>query len=125
MFPTVGAVYGAKSSLSRDMLGPGPTELRRGATGIIYQVNSLIVLKVPTIDGREDFVKENHIYDILSQQPRPELVMSFLRFDNGNFLEYMPGFSLSERLQRQVVRAPTTRRILSIRSLEPLLVRKT
>jgi len=83
--------------LLRDM--PTLIELRRGATSIVYKVNSLIVVKCPTIEGHTDFVKENRIFDILAQHPPClELVASFLRFENGNFLEYMPGFSLSERL---------------------------
>jgi atypical protein kinase C zeta type len=76
-------------------------ELRRRATGIVYKVNSLIVIKCPTIKGYKDFVKKNQIFNILTRHPPcPKLMASFLRFDNGNFLEYMPGFSLSERLQR-------------------------
>jgi atypical protein kinase C zeta type len=81
--------------------------LRRGATGIIYRVNSLIVVKCPTVEGHKDFIKENQIFDILTQHPPcPELVVSFLRLEKGNFLEYMPGFSLSERLQRRQIRDP-------------------
>jgi serine/threonine protein kinase len=114
----------AAKELIRDM--PNLIELRRGATGIVYKVNSLIVVKCPTIEGHEDFVKENRIFDILTQHPPcPELVASFLRFDNGNFLEYMPGFSLTERLQRHQIRDPKSTRVLSIRSLEPLPLRKT
>jgi serine/threonine protein kinase len=105
---------------------PNLVELRRGATGIVYKVNSLIAVKCPTIEGRENFVKENRIFDILTQhRPCPELVASFLRFDNGNFLEYMPGFSLSERLQRHQIRDPKSARVLLIQSLEPLSLRKT
>jgi hypothetical protein len=101
-------------------------ELRRGATGIVYKVNSLIVVKCPTIEGHEDFVKENRMFDILTQHPPcPELVASFLRLDNGNFLEYMPGFSLSERLQRHQIRDPKSTRVVSIQRLEPLALRQT
>ena len=85
--------------LLRDM--PTLTELCKGATSIIYKVNSLIVMKCPTIESHTDFVKENQIFDILAQHPPcPKLVASFLHFENSNFLEYIPGFSLSERLQR-------------------------
>lgn len=105
---------------------PAPAELRRGATGIIYKVNSLIVVKCPAIEGRTDFVRENRIFDILAQHPPcPELVSSFLRFDNGNFLEYMSGFFLSERLQRHQTRDPKSARVLLVQSLEQLLLRKT
>jgi serine/threonine protein kinase len=52
-------------------------------------------------------------------------VASFLHFDSGNFLEYIPGFSLSERLQRHQIRDPKSTRVLSIQSLEPLSLRKT
>jgi len=80
---------------------PTLVELRKGATSIVYKVNSLIVVKCLTIEGYKDFVKENQIFDILTQHPPClELVASFLRFDKGNFLEYIPRFSLSERLQR-------------------------
>jgi serine/threonine protein kinase len=104
---------------------PTLAELRRGATGIVYKVNSLIVVKCPTIEGHKDFVKENQIFDILTRHPPcPELVASFLRFDNGNFLEYMPGFSLSERLQRHQIRDPKSTWVLSVQSLEPLSLRK-
>jgi serine/threonine protein kinase len=114
----------AAKELLRDM--PTLTELRRGATSIVYKVNSLIVVKCPTIEGHTDFVKENRIFDILAQHPPcPELVASFLRFENGNFLEYMPGFSLSERLQRHQIRDPKSTRVLSVQRLEPLSLRKT
>jgi predicted Ser/Thr protein kinase len=105
---------------------PNLVELRRGATSIVYKVNSLIVVKCPTIEGHEDFVKENRIFDILTQHPPcPELVASFLRFDNSNFLEYIPGFSLSECLQRHQIKDPKSTRVLSIQSLKPLSLRKT
>jgi serine/threonine protein kinase len=114
----------AAKELLRDV--PNLVELRRGATGIVYKVNSLILVKCPTIKGHEDFVKENRIFDILAQHlPCPELVASFLRFDNGNFMEYIPGLSLSERLQRHQIRDPKSTQVLSIQSLEPLLLRKT
>lgn len=114
----------AAKDLSRDI--PNLIELRKGATGIVYKVNSLIVVKCPTVDGHEQFIKENQIFDILAQHPLcPELVTSFLRFDNGNFLEYIPGFSLSERLQRYQIRDPKSTQVLSIQSLEPLSLRKT
>lgn len=105
---------------------PNLLELRRGATGIVYKVNSLIVVKCPTIEGHEDFRKEIQIFDILAQHlPCPELVTSFVRFYNANFLEYMCGFSLSERLQRHQIRDPRSTRALSVQSLEPLPLRKT
>jgi serine/threonine protein kinase len=105
---------------------PNLLELRKGATGIIYRVDSLIVVKCPTVEGREQFVKENEIFDILAQHlPCPELVSSFLRLDNGNFLEYMPGFSLSERLQRHQIRDPKSTRVLMVQRLEPLSLRET
>lgn len=113
---------------AKELLRNMPTlaELRRGATGIVYKVNSLVVVKCPTIEGHEDFVKENQIFDILTRHPPcPELLASFLRFDNGNFLEYMPGFSLSERLQRHQIRDLKSTRVLSVQSLEPLSLRKT
>jgi hypothetical protein len=34
-------------------------ELRKGATGIVYKVNSLIAVKCLTIKGHKDFVKKN------------------------------------------------------------------
>ncbi|KAH8744933.1 hypothetical protein F5882DRAFT_312978, partial [Hyaloscypha sp. PMI_1271] len=74
-------------------------ELRRGATGIIYKVNSLIIVKCLIIKGYKDFIKENQIFDILTRYSLyPKLVASFLRLDNSNFLEYIPGFSLSKYL---------------------------
>jgi predicted Ser/Thr protein kinase len=114
----------AARDLLRDM--PNHVELRKGATGVVYKVNSLVVVKCPTIEGREHFVKENRIFDILVQYPPcPELVTSFLRFDNSNFLEYMPGFSLSERLQHYQIRDPKSTRVLSIQGLESLSLYKT
>jgi serine/threonine protein kinase len=105
---------------------PTLTELRRGATGIVYKVNSLIVVKCPTIEGHKDSVKENQIFDMLKRYPPcPEIGASFLRFDKGNFLEYMPGFSLSERLQRHQIRDLKSTWVVSVKSLEPLSLRKT
>lgn len=37
----------------------------RASTGIIFKLNSLIVLKYPTIDGREDFTEDPSLIDVL------------------------------------------------------------
>ncbi|KAK0099491.1 hypothetical protein ONS95_004698 [Cadophora gregata] len=105
---------------------PTLERLRKGATGIVYKVDSTIVVKCPTPEGHGDFIKENQIFNILARYPPcPEIVTSYLRLDNGNFLEYMPAFSLSERLQRHQVRDPKSTRVLSVRCVEALPLRQT
>jgi hypothetical protein len=105
---------------------PTFVKLRKRATGIIYKVNSFIVVKCLTIKGHKDFVKENQIFDILTQySPCLELMASFLCFNNSNFLEYMSGFFFSERLQRYQIRDIKSTQVLLVQSLKLLLLRKT
>ena len=98
--------------------------LRRGAIGVVYRVSPCIVLKRPTIDGQKHFLKENRIYEILDEHPPcAELVRSYLRTDEANFLEYMTQLSLSERLQHNAIYEKESGRVLEVSYLEPYSLR--
>lgn len=74
-----------------------------GGNCYVYEVNSLIVVKVPKpgLEEREQFRKEVEIFRILSHHPPcPQLVSCFMFTDNGIFLEYMRDICLSMRIQQ-------------------------
>ncbi|KAL8718348.1 MAG: hypothetical protein Q9225_004508 [Loekoesia sp. 1 TL-2023] len=97
--------------------------LRNGATSTVYEVNSCIVLKRPTIKCQNDFLKEKKFFDLLAQHPPcPELVRSFLQTEDAIFLEYMNQLSLAERLQHNQIR-DRTGRVLEVSCIEPYSLR--
>lgn len=74
--------------------------LSGGAVGWVYKINDCIALKYPTYPNSEGFKKETAFFDILEKhEPCPDIIQSFLRVPEGNFLAFMGGGSLHERLQ--------------------------
>ena len=99
-----------------------------GANCYVYEVNPLIVVKVPKpgTEEREQFRKEVEIFNILSCNPScPQLISCFLHTDNGIFLEYMRDICLSWRIQQNHVRNHETMEVIEVKKLEPLLLRMT
>jgi serine/threonine protein kinase len=98
-----------------------------GANCYVYEVNPLIIVKVPKPgdEERERFRKEAGIFDILSHHPpSPYLITCFFHTDDGIFLEYMRDICLSWRIQQNHVRDHETMQVIRVEKLEPLPLRK-
>lgn len=76
--------------------------LSRGAVGWVYQITDQIVLKYARETMSNQSERENKIYDELESRPPlcPHIIQSFLRNPEANFLPYLPGGTLENRLQR-------------------------
>lgn len=98
-----------------------------GANSFVYEVNPLVVAKVPRSgdEEREQFKNELEVFKILSKHPPcPQIITCFLYTENAIFLEYMRDISLAFRIQRNSKRDDQTRQIISVERLEPLPLRK-
>lgn len=74
--------------------------LSGGAVGWVYKINDRIAVKYASDPESEQFKNENAFFDILaSQKPCPDIIKSFLRVPRGNFLAFMAGGNLEQRLQ--------------------------
>lgn len=71
-----------------------------GTVGFVYEINSSVVLKYPRDQKDECFSREIEIYDIFERySPCPDIVQSFLRVPEGNFLAYLSGGTLEQRVR--------------------------
>jgi atypical protein kinase C zeta type len=71
-----------------------------GAVGFVYQIDSCVVLKFPRDQNDECFSREVEIFDLFEKHsPCPDIVQSFLRVPQGNFLAYLSGGTLEQRLR--------------------------
>lgn len=94
--------------------------LSGGAVGWIYKINDRIVLKYPTHSDSEGFRKEMAFFDILEKhEPCPNIVQSFLRVSDGNFLAFMSCGSLHQRLQAHQSWSDDGRRVEKVIETEP------
>ena len=74
--------------------------LSGGAVGWVYKINDHIAVKYTTDPDSEGFRKEVAFFDILEKhEPCPDIIQSFLRVPQGNFLAFMSCGSLHERLE--------------------------
>jgi serine/threonine protein kinase len=99
-----------------------------GGNCYVYEVNPLIVVKVPKpgAEERAQFRKEVEIFRILSHHPPcPQLVSCFMFTEKGIFLEYMRDICLSMRIQQNHTRNPDTMQVTHVTKLEPLKLRMT
>ncbi|KAL1616959.1 hypothetical protein SLS56_011209 [Neofusicoccum ribis] len=64
---------------------------------------------------------ERLVFDLLEQQnsPCPNIVRSFLRLPDLNFVQLLPGGTLEARLQSKQVRDPSTQRVANVTAKEP------
>lgn len=72
-----------------------------GGSGYVYKVNDKIALK-RSITAQDSRMKNEHlIFDLLEQQrsPCPNIIRSFFRLPDLNFMQFLPGGSLEVRLQ--------------------------
>ncbi|KAH8588752.1 hypothetical protein B0O99DRAFT_664869 [Bisporella sp. PMI_857] len=94
--------------------------IAQGEVGLVYKVSEDIVLKYSIKDDDSRICNQHHIFDLLEIHPQcPDLVRSFLRFPNANFLQFLSGGTLDQQLQLRQTRDPTTKRVLKVKNGEP------
>lgn len=96
--------------------------LSGGATSWVFRVDARIVLKIPREVGSEDFAHEIKTYDILNNAtPCPDIIQSFLRLPEGNFLALASGGTLMQRLITNQIREDKRpwSKLLQVKKTEP------
>lgn len=79
--------------------------LSGGAVAKVYLLNDFTVVKCPWEQGSVNFDKENRFYDLFDQHGVcPDVVRSFLRVPQANFLSYCSGGNLEDRLRPRQTR---------------------
>jgi len=79
--------------------------LSGGAVAKVYRLNDFTVVKCPWEQGSASFDKENRFYDLFDQHGVcPDVVRSFLRVPQANFLSYCSGGTLEDRLRPRQTR---------------------
>lgn len=79
--------------------------LSRGATGYIYKINELIVVKRVRPQASDEFNNEMAIYNVFREQkPSPYVIQSFFCAPEAIFLPFLSGGSLEDRLRCNQVR---------------------
>ncbi|KAI1499840.1 kinase domain-containing protein [Biscogniauxia marginata] len=95
--------------------------LSRGAIGWVYQINDRIALKYAREPDSKEFAKENDMFDLFEKHPPcPHVVQSFLRLPDANFLAFMSGGSLDDRLKSHQVRDGPFGKVLRVDKAEPV-----
>ncbi|UPK95140.1 hypothetical protein LCI18_006075 [Fusarium solani-melongenae] len=93
--------------------------LSLGATGWVYQINIDIALKYPWNLASADLAQENSIYDDFEKhEPCPHAIQSFLRLPNANFMPFLSGGYLQQRLESNQ-RLDDRHNFLGVLRLEP------
>lgn len=101
--------------------------LSLGAIGWVYQINDRIALKYARTPDSEELARENDMFDIFEKHhpPCPYVIQSFLRLPDANFLAFMSGGSLDDRLKSHQVRDGPFGKVLCVNKTEPVeLVRQ-
>lgn len=96
--------------------------ISRGAIGWVYQVNDRIALKYAREPDAEEFARENSMFDLFEKHRLhcPHIVQSFLRLPNVNFLAFMSGGSLHDRLRSHQIRDGYFGKVLRVDKTEPV-----
>jgi atypical protein kinase C zeta type len=91
-----------------------------GDAGYVYKVTDHIVLKHSITENDPRTKNENSVFDLLERHPTcPDIVSSFLRLPDSNFLQLLPGGTLEARLQARQTRDPETWRVVKVEGEEP------
>lgn len=97
-----------------------------GAISYVYRLNDHIIIKYARDVKSGELERENAIYDIMERHTAsPYLMQSFFRTSVANFLPYMMGGTLDQRLRsNQIFKTPAegeTRqpKMVGVRKLEP------
>ena len=90
-----------------------------GSVGIVYQVTNDIAVKRAFDDNNEGIHNEYRIYDMLDRLPYcPNLVRSFYRIPSANFLQYLSGGTVDQRLRQHQIRDPSNDRVVGVNEFE-------
>lgn len=94
--------------------------LSLGGVGWVYKIDNRIALKYRRDPKCGQFEKEAAFFDILEKrEPCPNILRSFLRVPDGNFLAFMGGGSLHQRLEGHQKWTDDHKRIIEITGREP------
>ncbi|MCJ1254555.1 hypothetical protein MMC24_002370 [Lignoscripta atroalba] len=97
-----------------------PELLSWGEVGIVYKVTKNIVLKRPIEDDNPHIRNECSVFDLLETHPPcPNLIQSFFRLPTANFLQFIGGGTLEERLRARQTKDPSTGQVLKVEATEP------
>ena len=98
-----------------------PRLLSFGAIGIVYQITDEIAVKRAFTDDNNGIHNEYHIYDLLDSLPHcPNLVRSFYRIPSANFLQYLSGGTIDQRLRQHQIRNPSNHQVvIEVKKTEP------
>ncbi|KAL9123565.1 MAG: hypothetical protein Q9217_007013 [Psora testacea] len=97
-----------------------PTLLNFGSVGVVYQLTNDIAVKRAFADDNEGIHNEYRIYDMLDSMPYcPNLVRSYYRIPSANFLQYLSGGTVDQRLRQHQVRDPSSDRVIGVKKCEP------
>jgi len=97
-----------------------PRLLSFGSVGLVYQVTDDIAVKRAFADDNEGIHNEYRIYDVLDSMPHcPNLVRSFYRIPSANFLQYLSGGTVDQRLRQHQMRDPSSDRVIGVTKSEP------
>ena len=92
-----------------------PKLLSFGSVGIVYQVTNDIAAKRAFADNNEGIQNEYRIYDVLdSLLYCPNLSRSFYRIPSANFLQYLSGGTVDQRLRQHQIRDPSNDRVIGV-----------
>lgn len=95
--------------------------LGRGATGYVYKINDHIALKFAREPGSDQFARENVLFDLLAKHPPcAHIVQSFLRLPGANFLAFLGGGSVYDRLQAYQIREDDSGKVIRVEKRQPL-----
>ncbi|KPM42299.1 hypothetical protein AK830_g4279 [Neonectria ditissima] len=95
--------------------------ISRGATGWVFKVDDNIALKYVRKDRLNEFKKETDACDLFERHgSSPYLIQSFLRLPGLNFLQFMSGGSLDQRIYNNQRRDYKHQKCLEVLRLEPV-----
>ena len=98
----------------------GPRLLSFGSVGLVYQVTDDIAVKRAFADDNEGIHNEYRVYEMLDSMPHcPNLVRSFYRIPSANFLQYLSGGTVDQRLRQHQLRDPVSDRVIRVTKREP------
>ncbi|KAI4165349.1 MAG: hypothetical protein LQ342_001217 [Letrouitia transgressa] len=91
-----------------------------GSVGIVYRVIETVAVKRAFKDNNDGVRNEYGIYDLLDRYPSyPNIVRSIYRIPSANFLQYMSGGTLDERLRKRQTRDPIRGLVTKVNHVEP------
>jgi serine/threonine protein kinase len=95
--------------------------LSRGDVGWVYQIDERIALKYPRGSSDRNFAQEIEMFNVFEKYPPcPDIVQSFLRVSKGNFLAFLSGGTLDQRIRAHQIRDDRGRRVLQVSKKEPI-----